>query len=438
MAATKDTRKLTKRVLDKLNKDGSIGQNVWDSELTGFHVRVRKGALSFRVSYYNVLGERRVVTLGRYGATMDAGEAREAAKEALLLVSSGQDPRQIQEQAKQEIRKEHSQTLKAYLEGPYTAFQNRRKDGSGTLRRIRKDFEEWLDKPLYSLTRADVEQWQADEEAKEKPRAFLTLKRSYDALHALLVHAAEREVIPDNPLKGIKLQKPALKEEDLIEEANRRRYLEKHEVKALFLGLSAYQEQRKKERQNSRSHGKAYLPSLDNLTYVDHVEPYILLMYYTGFRPGDLFGLRWEHINFQNKSIRKIIEKTSHHNQAPMTFPVSDKALKVLKIWNNQHGAPSKGYVFPSTVTGKRMDSTSMQKPWKTVKKLSGLPDDLPMYALRHNFASQLVMSGVDLLTVSKLMAHADIQTTIAHYAHLSPDHTRDAVEGFSNLINIH
>lgn len=44
-------------------------------------------------------------------------------------------------------------------------------------------------------------------------------------------------------------------------------------------------------------------------------------------------------------------------------------------------------------------------------------------------------MAGTDLLTVSRLMAHSDIQTTIEHYAHLAPDHKRDAVETFASSI---
>lgn len=73
-----------------------------------------------------------------------------------------------------------------------------------------------------------------------------------------------------------------------------------------------------------------------------------------------------------------------------------------------------------------------MQKPWASVRKLGGLPDDLLLYSLRHNFASQLVMAGADILTVSKLMAHSSIETTIKFYAHLAPDHKRDAVELFA------
>jgi Phage integrase family len=47
---------------------------------------------------------------------------------------------------------------------------------------------------------------------------------------------------------------------------------------------------------------------------------------------------------------------------------------------------------------------------------------------LRHTFASRLVMAGVDLRTVQELMGHKDIKMTL-RYAHLSPDHTRQAME---------
>lgn len=47
---------------------------------------------------------------------------------------------------------------------------------------------------------------------------------------------------------------------------------------------------------------------------------------------------------------------------------------------------------------------------------------------MRHDFASQLVMSGVDLNTVRELMGHADIKMTL-RYAHLAPQVKRAAVE---------
>ncbi len=228
-----------------------------------------------------------------------------------------------------------------------------------------------------------------------------------------------------------------MNENDMAEQASQRRYLEKDEAKALFAGLEAYQEMKREQRRRSRAHGKSYLPDLDGLVYVDHVKPWILTMYYTGFRPGDITGLRWEHVNLTFGTIRKVIEKTAHHHPEPMTFPLSSAALNILTIWHQQLGEPKTGLVFASQRNGQRMDRTAMQKPWARIRSLADLPNDLVLYTLRHNFASQLVMAGADLLTVSKLMAHSDIQTTIKYYAHLRPEHARDIVELFAQQMNM-
>lgn len=437
----KTTVSLTTRTLDRLAKKLPDGNEVWDAALGGYHIRSGKRGLTCRLSYYNTLGQRRVLTLGRYGE-ITAEEARQLAKEALAEIAQGKDPRAITEQVKLDHQLLEQQTLRSYLEGPYTAYQRRKKGGQATLNRIRNAFADWLDRPMSSFTHADAERWQAAQECLKptkagsnkpiKARAFSTMKRDFGALHTLLAHATERKVIPSHPLKGIKLQKPALTEQELAGAGVERRYLEPEEVQALFLGLELYQEEKRKQRRSSRAHGKAYLPDLDKVVYVDHVKPWILFMYYTGFRPGDIAGLRWEHINLPFKTVRKTIEKTAHHHPEPQSFPLSSSVVEVLIAWHLQQGKPTTGLVFPNPITGKRFDRTAMQKPWARVRAFAKLPSGLVLYTLRHNFASQLVMAGADLLAVSKLMAHSDIQTTIQHYAHLRPDHTRDIVEAFS------
>ena len=52
---------------------------------------------------------------------------------------------------------------------------------------------------------------------------------------------------------------------------------------------------------------------------------------------------------------------------------------------------------------------------------------DVSFHTLRHSFASHLVMSGSDLLTVKELMGHATLDMTL-RYAHLAPDHKAAAV----------
>jgi site-specific recombinase XerC len=54
--------------------------------------------------------------------------------------------------------------------------------------------------------------------------------------------------------------------------------------------------------------------------------------------------------------------------------------------------------------------------------------EDFTWHCLRHTFASNLVMQGVDIRTVQELMGHKTIQMTL-RYAHLAPQHQLAAVQ---------
>ena len=424
-------QKITARSAAKfLADEPKPGAELHDTDLPGFHLRAGSRGASFRVRYRNDAGQRRAFTVGRYGA-VTAEQARQEARARLGEVAAGRDPSAMREAAKLDARRQQAQTLGAYLEGPYGAYLARRKSGDQTKRMIKGHFGQWLSRPMQSLKKSELLAWQADKEADGLQ--YPTISRAWDALRAMLNHAASDGLIDANPLAGVKLQKPALTEQELASAGTARRDLLDEELSLLFKGLEGYQKKKREQRRNSRAHGRAYLADLDAVPYADHVAPWVLTMFYTGFRPGDLFGLRWEHVNLRFKTIRKVIEKTAHHNPQPTLFPISSALAKVLADWWKQCGKPGEGYVFPSERTGGWLDKSAMRKPWAAIKKAGGLPDALELYSLRHNFASRLVMDGVDLLTVSKLMGHTDIQTTIQHYAHLQPNRSRDVVDAFAS-----
>src|SRR3954453_16358669 len=83
--------KLNKRVVDAAT--AAAGDLfLWDDELAGFGLRVKKsGAKSFLVQYRNANGRSRRLTLGRYGV-LTTEEARKSAKSALAEVLKGADP----------------------------------------------------------------------------------------------------------------------------------------------------------------------------------------------------------------------------------------------------------------------------------------------------------------------------------------------------------
>lgn len=390
--------------------------DVFDTKLPGYHIRIGKQSVSFRLTYRNKAGKQQVITIGRLGV-LTPEQAREQATIMLGAVALGQDPQQEKKAEKEQAVLLQQQTLGYFLHYHYCTYQARKKSGSQTIQMIEKHFDRWLNLPMESLGRSQVESWQLSKEAEGL--AHDTIQRVYGALKTMLNYAVKRSVLSENPLKHISLEKPPVSFEDEEDVADSRRYLSEDETTSFLEALELYQQQRRAARANSRAHGKAHLPDLTHVEFVDHVKPWLLLMYYTGFRPGDLFGLRWEQIDFQMGTITKIIEKTAHHQSDSRSFPLSGKALGVLTAWHMQNSKPSRGLVFTSSVTGKRMDKKAMQKPWAKIRELAGLPDSLNLYTLRHNFASQLIAKGADLLTVSKLMAHTNIQTTIKHYGHL-------------------
>ena len=68
-----------------------------------------------------------------------------------------------------------------------------------------------------------------------------------------------------------------------------------------------------------------------------------------------------------------------------------------------------------------------IRKSYSTALRKSGITN-FRFHDLRHTFASQLVMSGVDLNTVRELLGHKDIAMTL-RYSHLAQSHKQRAVE---------
>lgn len=56
------------------------------------------------------------------------------------------------------------------------------------------------------------------------------------------------------------------------------------------------------------------------------------------------------------------------------------------------------------------------------------LPRGQCSHILRHSFASHFMMNGGNILSLQKILGHADISMTM-RYAHLSPDHLQDAIK---------
>lgn len=141
---------------------------------------------------------------------------------------------------------------------------------------------------------------------------------------------------------------------------------------------------------------------------------FMLMAYYTGMRRGELFRLKWAHIDFERGFITIRGEeqegaKSSRDERIPLTQPVRELLAEI--------GGNDSVYVFPGRDGVSRM--TDINKQVNAIKRAADLPEDFrPLHGIRHTFASVAVSHGVPLSHVQKLLTHKDPSLT-QRYAHL-------------------
>ena len=132
----------------------------------------------------------------------------------------------------------------------------------------------------------------------------------------------------------------------------------------------------------------------------DYLRPIVTLAVHTGMRKGEIFGLKWEQINFEQGIITLQDTKNGERRDIPMDETVKT-TLKGMEKKGNYLFCNEEGDTF-----------ARLQRSFETALKKSGI-EDFRFHDLRHTFASNLVMAGEDLNTVRELLGHKDLTMTL-------------------------
>lgn len=167
-------------------------------------------------------------------------------------------------------------------------------------------------------------------------------------------------------------------------------------------------------------------------TYVlENLDSYsfgILLTLYTGLRIGELCALKYSDIDFENKklSVQRTIIRINSYDSTKKTkivitepktknsireIPLNSLLMKILK--KNKHDLDD--YIL--TGNKKYIEPRNYYNKYKIVLKRAGV-SGYNFHVLRHTFATRCISVGIDPKSLSELLGHSNVKTTLSLYVH--------------------
>ena len=176
------------------------------------------------------------------------------------------------------------------------------------------------------------------------------------------------------------------------------------------------------------------------------------LLIVTGCRRGEIMGLKWEKVDFENSRVK--IDRALVSSKSKGVFEETTKTSDIrhlslpretmdllrqhkreqlrLQLANGDRWLHT-GYVFTQD-NGDHMNPDSITGWLKDFSTRHGLPHINP-HAFRHTVASVLLANGTDIVTVSKQLGHASITTTENFYSHIIEENKAKAAECIADVL---
>ena len=159
----------------------------------------------------------------------------------------------------------------------------------------------------------------------------------------------------------------------------------------------------------------------------------IELLFSSGLRVSELVNLNRGHINTKRREFM-VRGKGQKDRPVFISKPASERVDEYLATRIDNLPplflSYSRNNVASQTGDYRRLTARSIQRMIAKYGKLAGLTKHVHPHAMRHAFATDLLMNGADLRSVQSMLGHANIATTQI-YTHVTDEHLRDVHERF-------
>ena len=177
----------------------------------------------------------------------------------------------------------------------------------------------------------------------------------------------------------------------------------------------------------------------------DRISLGILLTLHTGIRNGELCGLRWSDFDFNSGTIQisRTVERikdltplANHKTKVVITDPKTESSRReiplpnTLCVYMRSHQSASDSYLL--TGTDKPSEPHTLYIRYERFLRRNGL-ESYTFHAIRHTFATRGIASGFDAKSLSEILGHSDVTTTLRCYVHPSMEEKRNQMETLFN-----
>jgi integrase len=156
------------------------------------------------------------------------------------------------------------------------------------------------------------------------------------------------------------------------------------------------------------------------------VEPWaapIMLAAYTGARQAEVLGLQWGDVDWNRRTaeIRRQWRRGAFYEPktkaSRRTVELPDELISALKRWRLRCLKGEHDLICPNARGLPMQSSDVLRTDLHPALRRTGIRQ-VRFHDPRHSFASNLLAAGVDIVTVSKALGHANVHITLVTYAH--------------------
>ncbi|MCY4002244.1 MAG: site-specific integrase [Rhodospirillales bacterium] len=361
----------------------------WDSELSGFGVRVYpSGSKVYVVQTRAGGGPAKRVTVGRHGV-VTAEEARRRAALVIARIKAGEEPLPETPARVRAAGPTVGELARQWLDGDVAVHCKPR-----TAKQYAQIVERHILPRLGRVPAAALDHAQVAALHHALRATPPTANRTVAVLARIWNAAEDRGLLPEggNPCRLVVRNR----------ERPRERFLSEAEFRRL---------------------GRTLAEAETRPGVSVHAVAAIRLLLLTGCRKNEILTLRWADVDLAAGELRLGDTKTG-----PRVVPLSPEAVAVLAGIARIKGNP---HVIPVKVEGAPL--RNLDNLWRRIRARAGL-GDVRLHDCRHSFASRALALGEGLPMIGRLLGHARVETT-ARYAHLARDSVRQSAERVSDSI---